>query len=164
LDIAIIGSGMAGLASARILHDAGHNVTIFEALAGRGMDSHSIDFDGGLIDAPLRVMNPKLWKNTLSLASYLGIDIEEPDNKDKLKAITLPTNTRIIEIPEIIQEKNIGVYNGGLGCYIQKFGTDYFTYKKNLFIYSLFNDEKFKTADFKTIFFINLIKYFIIRK
>ena len=83
-----------------------------------------------------------------------GIDIEEPDNKDKLKAITLPTNTRIIEIPEIIQEKNIGVYNGGLGCYIQKFGTDYFTYKKNLFIYSLFNDEKFKTADFKTIFFI----------
>ncbi len=37
LDIAVIGSGMAGLATARILKDAGHNITIFEALPGRGM-------------------------------------------------------------------------------------------------------------------------------
>ena len=73
LDIAVIGSGMAGLATARILKDAGHNITIFEALAGRGMDSHSLEFDGGIIDAPLRVMNPHLWKNTLSLAAHLGI-------------------------------------------------------------------------------------------
>jgi len=73
LDIAIIGSGMAGLATARILKDAGHTVTIFEALSGRGMDSHSIEFEGGVIDAPLRVMNPYLWKNTLSLATHLGI-------------------------------------------------------------------------------------------
>ena len=73
LDIAVIGSGMAGLATARILKDAGHNITIFEALPGRGMDSHSIEFEGGLIDAPLRVMNPHLWKNTLSLAAYLDI-------------------------------------------------------------------------------------------
>jgi phytoene dehydrogenase-like protein len=47
LDIAIIGSGMAGLATARILKDAGHTVTIFEALSGRGMDSHSIEFEAG---------------------------------------------------------------------------------------------------------------------
>ena len=73
MDIAVIGSGMAGLAAARILKDAGHSITIFEALPGRGMDSHSIEFEGGLIDAPLRVMNPHLWKNTLSLATYLGI-------------------------------------------------------------------------------------------
>ncbi|WP_034583780.1 MULTISPECIES: FAD-dependent oxidoreductase [Acinetobacter] len=73
LDIAVIGSGMAGLATARILQDAGHHITIFEALPGRGMDSHSLEFEGGLIDAPLRVMNPYLWKNTLSLATHLGI-------------------------------------------------------------------------------------------
>ncbi len=73
LDIAVIGSGMAGLATARILKDAGHQITIFEALQGRGMDSHSLEFEGGLIDAPLRVMNPHLWKNTLSLATHLGI-------------------------------------------------------------------------------------------
>ncbi len=73
MNIAIIGSGMAGLATARILKDAGHTVTIFEALSGRGMDSHSIEFEGGVIDAPLRVMNPYLWKNTLSLATHLGM-------------------------------------------------------------------------------------------
>lgn len=73
LDIAVIGSGMAGLATARILQDAGHRITIFEALQGRGMDSHSLEFEGGLVDAPLRVMNPYLWKNTLSLATHLGI-------------------------------------------------------------------------------------------
>ena len=73
MDIAVIGSGMAGLATARILKDAGHKITIFEALPGRGMDSHSTEFEGGLIDAPLRVMNPHLWKNTLSLATHLGI-------------------------------------------------------------------------------------------
>ncbi|CAB1207488.1 FAD-dependent oxidoreductase [Acinetobacter bouvetii] len=73
MDIAVIGSGMAGLATARMLKDAGHSITIFEALPGRGMDSHSIEFEGGLIDAPLRVMNPHLWKNTLSLATHLGI-------------------------------------------------------------------------------------------
>mgnify|MGYP001759721395 FL=1 len=73
MDIAIIGSGMAGLATARILKDAGYTVTIFEALSGRGMDSHSIEFEGGVIDAPLRVMNPYLWKNTLSLATHLGM-------------------------------------------------------------------------------------------
>ena len=73
MDIAVIGSGMAGLATARILKDAGHRITIFEALPGRGMDSHSLEFEGGLMDAPLRVMNPHLWKNTLSLATYLGI-------------------------------------------------------------------------------------------
>ncbi|MBB4834284.1 putative NAD/FAD-binding protein [Acinetobacter schindleri] len=73
MDIAVIGSGMAGLATARILQDAGHHITIFEALQGRGMDSHSLEFEGGLVDAPLRVMNPYLWKNTLSLATHLGI-------------------------------------------------------------------------------------------
>ena len=73
LKIAVIGSGMAGLATARILNDAGHQVTIFEALPGRGMDSYSVSYEGGNIDSPLRVMNPMLWKNTLSMATYLGL-------------------------------------------------------------------------------------------
>lgn len=82
-----------------------------------------------------------------------GIDIEEPDNSDKLKAITVPSFTRIIELPELIQEKNIGVYNGGIGCYVQKFGTDPYTYKKNMFIYSLYNGDKYQKSEFKTMFF-----------
>lgn len=82
-----------------------------------------------------------------------GIDIEEPDNSDKLKSVTVPSFTRIIELPELIQQKNIGVYNGGIGCYVQKFGTDPYTYKKNMFIYSLYNGDKYQKSEYKTMFF-----------
>lgn len=71
--VAVIGSGMAGLAAARLMHNAGYPVTIYEALSGRGMDSHTLAVDGGIVDAPLRVMNPTLWQNTLALATHLGI-------------------------------------------------------------------------------------------
>lgn len=73
--IAIIGGGMAGLTAARILKDAGHEVSIFEALQGKGMDSHSLEIDGGIVDSPLRVMNPLIWQNTLALARYVGIEM-----------------------------------------------------------------------------------------
>ncbi|KAF7275484.1 hypothetical protein GWI33_011672, partial [Rhynchophorus ferrugineus] len=75
MKIAVIGSGMAGLAAARIMQDAGHQVYVFEALQGKGMDSHSLDIEGGIIDSPLRVMNPSLWKQTLGLAKHVGIDM-----------------------------------------------------------------------------------------
>ncbi len=71
--VAIIGSGMAGLTAARLMQDAGYAVTIYEALPSRGMDSHSLYVDGGIIDAPLRVMNASLWQNTLALAAYVGV-------------------------------------------------------------------------------------------
>ena len=73
--IAVIGGGMAGLTVARILKDAGHEVCIFEALQGKGMDSHSLEIEGGIIDSPLRVMNPLVWENTLALARYVGIQM-----------------------------------------------------------------------------------------
>lgn len=118
LDIAVIGSGMAGLATARILKDAGHNITIFEALPGRGMDSHSIEFEGGLIDAPLRVMNPHLWKNTLSLAAYLDIPTFPVRTfmacswlfEDKTETWLTTTRTRIGNFPIINNRKGIKQY------------------------------------------------------
>lgn len=118
MDIAVIGSGMAGLATARILKDAGHNITIFEALSGRGMDSHSTEFEGGLIDAPLRVMNPHLWKNTLSLATYLGIQTYPVRTymacswlfEDKTETWLTTTRTRIGNFPIINNRKGIKQY------------------------------------------------------
>ena len=82
-----------------------------------------------------------------------NIFIETPDNKDKLKAITIPSGTRIVELPDIIQNKNIGIYTGGVGIYVQKFGVDHFNYKKVMFIYSLYNGKKYNDSEFKTLFF-----------
>lgn len=118
MKIAVIGSGMAGLATARILKDAGHDITIFEALAGRGMDSHSVTFEDGLIDAPLRVMNPHLWKNTLSLAAYLGIKTFPVRTYmacswlfgDKTETWLTTTRSRIGNFPIINNRKGIKQY------------------------------------------------------
>ena len=118
MDIAVIGSGMAGLATARILKDAGHNITIFEALTGRGMDNHSTEFEGGLIDAPLRVMNPHLWKNTLSLATYLGIKTYPVRTymacswlfEDRTETWLTTTRSRIGNFPIINNRKGLQQY------------------------------------------------------
>lgn len=71
--IAIIGSGMAGLASAHYLARAGHRISIFEAQSGHGMDAHSLHWQGGLVDVPLRVMSPQVWGSVIDLASAVGI-------------------------------------------------------------------------------------------
>ncbi|MEO6699212.1 MAG: FAD-dependent oxidoreductase [Paraperlucidibaca sp.] len=71
--IAIIGSGMAGLAAAHYLARAGHRITIFEAQSGHGMDAHSLQWQGGLVDVPLRVMSPQVWGSVIDLAASVGV-------------------------------------------------------------------------------------------
>lgn len=75
LNIAIIGSGMAGLTAAYVLKQHGHHISLYESQAKSGLDAHSTAFAGGMIDAPLRVMNPQLWSHTLALAAHVGIDL-----------------------------------------------------------------------------------------
>ncbi|MDP4535359.1 FAD-dependent oxidoreductase [Alkalimonas collagenimarina] len=71
--IAVIGSGMAGLAAAYRARRAGHDVTVFEAQDSHGMDAHSLTVDGGLVDVPLRVMSPASWPSVLQLAKEVGV-------------------------------------------------------------------------------------------
>lgn len=75
--IAVIGSGMAGLAAAYRARLAGHNVTVFEARNGHGMDAHALTVDGGLVDVPLRVMSADTWPSVLQLAKEVGVDTFE---------------------------------------------------------------------------------------
>lgn len=71
--IAVIGSGMAGLAAAYRARRVGHDVTVFEALDSHGMDAHALTVDGGLVDVPLRVMGPDAWPSVLQLAKEVGV-------------------------------------------------------------------------------------------
>ncbi len=77
--IAVIGSGMAGLAAARICRDAGHPVTVYEAHEAFGMDAHTLALHGGLVDMPLRVMSPQAWGSVLALARSVGVSTFEVD-------------------------------------------------------------------------------------
>ncbi|MEH6564340.1 MAG: FAD-dependent oxidoreductase [Halopseudomonas sp.] len=72
--IAVVGSGMAGLAAAYRARCAGHGVTVFEASAGHGMDAHALTTGGGVVDVPLRVMSRDAWPSVLQLAAEVGVD------------------------------------------------------------------------------------------
>jgi predicted NAD/FAD-binding protein len=74
LNIAIIGSGIAGLAAAYRCSQAGYAVTLFEAQAGYGMDTHQLHCYGGVVDVPLRVMSAERWPSVLSLAAEVGVE------------------------------------------------------------------------------------------
>jgi len=82
------------------------------------MDSHSLEFEGGLIDAPLRVMNPYLWKNTLSLATHLGIKTYPVRTymacswlfEDKTETWLTTSRSRIGNIPIINNRKGLQQY------------------------------------------------------
>lgn len=77
MKIAVIGSGMAGLTAARLLHDSGNDVTVFEASGRRGMDAHTLDLPHpsgqGMVDVPLRVMSEQGWGTVLALCELYGI-------------------------------------------------------------------------------------------
>ncbi|PKM23006.1 MAG: monoamine oxidase [Gammaproteobacteria bacterium HGW-Gammaproteobacteria-14] len=72
--VAVIGSGMAGLAAARRCRQSGYDVTVFEACSGRGMDSHAMHVHNGIVDVPLRVMSPEHWCSVLTLAKEVQVD------------------------------------------------------------------------------------------
>jgi len=89
-----------------------------------------------------------------------NIFIEKIDNNEELKNITIPSNTRVIEIPNYIQNKNIGIYNGDIGIYIGKFHMNMKESKKTLFIYSLYNNKKYLDSKYKMIFYSPLTSDF----
>ncbi len=86
-----------------------------------------------------------------------SIEIEDPDNSDSLRSVTIPSGTRVIELPEYIQVKNIGMYSAGIGSYVQRFNTDHLNSQKSLFVYSVYNGEKYNKSEYKLIFFVPVV-------
>ena len=98
--------------------------------------------------------NKILIENNPSLDS---IDIEEPSTKEEIKSLVIPSNTRIIELAEVLQNKSVGLYNAGVGSYIQRFGKDVYTFEKSLFVYSLYDPKKYKDSEYKLIFYSPIV-------
>ena len=76
--IAIIGSGMAGLAAAWFLGDA-HAVTLFERQPRLGIGAHSVQAPGGVVDLPLRVIYPGYYPQLFALLAETGVAVEALD-------------------------------------------------------------------------------------
>lgn len=81
------------------------------------------------------------------------LNIEKVDNLTPLKSITIPSGTRLVELTEYIQTKSDGLYNGGVGTYIQRFASSKEETSKVFFIYSLYTANKYDTSEHKTIFY-----------
>lgn len=76
--IAIIGSGMAGLAASWFLGDR-HSVTLFERHPRIGIGAHSMQAPGGVVDVPLRVIYPGYYPELFALLAQTGVAVEPLD-------------------------------------------------------------------------------------
>jgi predicted NAD/FAD-binding protein len=83
MQIGVIGSGIAGLVSGRLLADSGHDVTLFERQSTVGMDGHATEITdsrtGNTVraDVPSRMVNSLQWPRLLQLYERLGIETVE---------------------------------------------------------------------------------------
>ena len=76
--IAIIGSGMAGLAAAWYLGEQ-HEITVFEKHGRPGIAAHGVDAATGRIDVPLRVIYPGYYPQLFALLQESGVAVEALD-------------------------------------------------------------------------------------
>ena len=81
------------------------------------------------------------------------IDIEEPNNKEQLRSLVIPSETRILDLADYIQNKSDGVYNSGIGVFMQRFSRTPTQSEKLYSVYSIYDSSKYHTAPVKAIFY-----------
>lgn len=80
--------------------------------------------------------------------SIEGLDIVDPDNSEKIKHSIIPDGMNLTTLTTHIQENMSGVYNAGIGTYLQTFKK-----KKFWFVYPLYNTKRFDDPVDKVIFY-----------
>lgn len=76
----------------------------------------------------------------------VNIDIVEPVNNNEIKQLVVPTGVKILDFPSYLQNTIYGVYNAGLGTYVQTYND-----KPTIFVYPLFDVNRFDMVDKKMI-------------
>lgn len=122
-------------------------LTVDFQLLNRALEPLRIKTTGGIFSNknPKETMPALLGGESLKVLidgkpSIDGIDIVEPDNKEKLAFVSIPQGTHITAIPTYIQQNMGGIYNAGIGTYLQTYQN-----KRYWFVYPLYNYTRFKT-------------------
>jgi hypothetical protein len=87
-----------------------------------------------------------------------GLEIVPEDNKEKTKYIIIPSHTPLKNLPTMAQERFGGIYNTGMGNYLQMFdiyssSKDELEHRKIWFIYPLFDIERFDQTELKVVIY-----------
>lgn len=76
-----------------------------------------------------------------------AINIVEPDNGGKIPHITIPSGTRVVNLPTFLQGE-LGVYNRGIGTFFQIYRG-----KRTLFVYPTYDTERFNGKEPRVVFY-----------
>ena len=82
--------------------------------------------------------------------SKMGIDISEPDNKSIYKNTIIPFDTKILDLPSFLHEKEYGVYNSLIGTYIQYYGNSSIP---NLYVYPVYDEYRVSAVPKKLVIY-----------
>ena len=82
----------------------------------------------------------------------LCIDMTEPANKTRYRNVLIPTGITLADLPSYLQNVAYGMYNGGIGTYLQEYNGS-----RVVFIYPLYSTDAYEKAKDKrlTIFHAN---------
>lgn len=119
----------------------------FEGLKGLYVDG--IYKDITVKDLILAVMKNEFNKVQINgNALEVNINIEEVDNENIYKHVIIPTGINLLDLPTYLQNSNYGVYNNGIGTYLQIYNNKYY-----LFIYPLFDTKLYESSKRKVIIY-----------
>lgn len=88
-----------------------------------------------------------------------NINISNVHNTRNYQHVKIPTGVNILDLPSYIQDTTYGVYNGGIGTYLQRYSCVACT-NLDLFIYPLYNNQVFDNVEKKLVIYgVNSVKF-----
>lgn len=85
----------------------------------------------------------------------ISIDVVEPNNTSTVDNLMLPTGLYVMDFPSWLQNTIYGVYNNGLGTYLQMYNG-----KKTIFVFPLFDVNRFDSVENRLIvYYPNTVLY-----
>jgi hypothetical protein len=90
------------------------------------------------------LVNESLKIKVSGAASILAVDVVPSDNKNKREHTVIPQGVKLLALSTYVQEKCNGVYNYGIGTYLQR---------KIWYVYPLYNTKRFDEAPVKAIIY-----------
>ena len=104
MNIAIVGSGIAGLACAHVLaRDGAHQINLFESAASLGGHTNTVDvtLDGIThpVDTGFLVFNQRTYPNLIRLFAELGVPTAASEMSDRKSTRLNSSHERLSRMP-----------------------------------------------------------------